>query len=324
MAAGGDTLQRDRARESENGLGHARVIDIQRGRLLAAMAQACVERGAANVTVAQVVQSAGVSRRTFYEVFDDVEDCLTCAIDDALAQAAAYVLPVSRAADSWRGRMRAGLEALLRFIEEEPYLGRLLIVETLGSGQGARERRERVVAQLAGAVDAGRTEAKGGTAANRLTAEGVVGSVLSILHARLVDGEESRPLGGLAGPLMSMIVLPYLGVAAARRELQRPTATPAPRVKPASSPLPRRMRLTYRTVRVLAAVAANPGASNRAIGIVAGVGDQGQISKLLGRLERLELIENSAAHLGRGEPNAWVLARRGEEVNGAFTARKGP
>jgi DNA-binding MarR family transcriptional regulator len=118
-----------------------------------------------------------------------------------------------------------------------------------------------------------------------------------------------------------MIVLPYLGTAAARRELERPAAKPALRARAPISLLPPGMRLTYRTVRVLGAVATNPGASNRAIGDEAGVDDQGQISKLLGRLEKLELIENSSARLGRGEPNAWVLTQRGEEVSGALTAR---
>lgn len=289
--------------------------------MLTAMAQVCAEHGAANVTVAHVVQRAGVSRRTFYEVFDDVDDCLLCAIDDALARATAEVLPAYRAADGWRGRMRAGLEALLRFVGEEPSLGRLLVVETLGAGSGALERRAHVMARLIDAVDAARAHANtGAAAASRLTAEGVVGSVLSVLHARLLESEE-RVLGELAGPLMSMIVLPYLGAAAARRELERPAAKPALRARRMARTLPPRMRLTYRTVRVLGAVAANPGASNRAIGEAAGVGDQGQISKLLGRLEKLELIENSGARSGRGEPNAWALTPRGEEVNGALTAR---
>ena len=58
------------------------------------------------------------------------------------------------------------------------------------------------------------------------------------------------------------------------------------------------MRLTYRTVRVLLAIAQHPGASNRQIGEDAGVHDQGQISKLLTRLHKLGLVDNIA---GEGE-----------------------
>jgi hypothetical protein len=80
------------------------------------------------------------------------------------------------------------------------------------------------------------------------------------------------------------------------------------------------MRLTYRTLRALNAIADHPGASNRAIGQVAEAYDQGQISKLLSRLERLGLVENMAGggHRPTGEPNAWRLTSRGVEVERAL------
>ena len=53
------------------------------------------------------------------------------------------------------------------------------------------------------------------------------------------------------------------------------------------------MRLTYRTVRVLSVIGEAPGASNREVAEGSGIADQGQISKLLARLERLQLIENT-------------------------------
>ncbi len=74
------------------------------------------------------------------------------------------------------------------------------------------------------------------------------------------------------------------------------------------------MRLTYRTVRVLVAIATVPGASNREVSDAAGVADQGQISKLLVRLERLGLIENVGEGHARGEPNAWQLTAKGQDV----------
>ncbi len=70
-----------------------RVAEIQRQRILGAMAQVAAERGAANVTVAHIVARAGISRRTFYELFEDRETCLVAALDEAIAAAAAVVLP---------------------------------------------------------------------------------------------------------------------------------------------------------------------------------------------------------------------------------------
>jgi DNA-binding MarR family transcriptional regulator len=76
------------------------------------------------------------------------------------------------------------------------------------------------------------------------------------------------------------------------------------------------MRLTYRTLRVLSAIATLPDASNREIADHAGVADQGQISKLLARLERLELIHNTGP-ITKGEPNAWQLTPKGHEIQQA-------
>src|SRR5450759_3052154 len=117
--------------------------------------------------------------------------------------------------------MRAGLCALLELLDYDPGIGRLVVVETLGAGPRALERRSRVLAQVIIAVDEGRLEAKKGDGPPPLTAEGVVGAVLAVLHGRLLEKNPGR-LIELAGPLMSMIVLPYLGPAAARRELDRP------------------------------------------------------------------------------------------------------
>ena len=78
------------------------------------------------------------------------------------------------------------------------------------------------------------------------------------------------------------------------------------------------MRLTYRTVRVLMAIAGHPGASNRIVADGSGISDQGQVSKLLARLEGLGLIANTGLGHPRGAPNAWRLTKRGEEVEQAI------
>lgn len=287
------------------------------------MVEESAERGAASVTVAHVVARAGVSRRTFYELFDDREDCFLAAFDDALARATRCVQDACDPEAGWAERIRTALTAILSFLDVQHGAGRLLIVGSLGAGAEALERRRRVLAQMTTFVDRGSVQAKAGAELPPLTAEGVVGGALSIVHARLLQ-RDGEPLIGLAAPLMSMIVLPYLGTGAARRELARP-APPAPRTRAAAVRDPLRelgMRLTYRTVRVLTAVAATPGGSNRQVADAAGIGDQGQISKLLGRLHNLGLIDNTGAGAMRGAPNAWVLTDRGWELHGVL-ARQG-
>jgi AcrR family transcriptional regulator len=300
--------------------------------MLAAMAEVAAERGAANATVAHVVARSGVSRRTFYEIFEDREDCFIAAFDDAAQRAGEYVLDAYEGAGKWHERMRAGLAGLLEFLEAEPFMGRLLVVESLGAGPAALERRRRLLQRLGVAVDEGRGARGQDPGLPELTAEGVVGAVLSVIHGRLLtrppvemDGghggaEKPGRLLDLTSPLMSMIVLPYLGQGTARREAARPNPKPTgPARGVRHDPLQRvGMRLTYRTMCVLSAIAAHPGSSNRRVADAAGVTDQGQMSKLLGRLLALGLIENVRAAPARGEPNSWRLTGRGQEIERAI------
>jgi AcrR family transcriptional regulator/DNA-binding MarR family transcriptional regulator len=282
------------------------------------------ELGIANVSVAHVVARSGVSRRTFYELFKDREDCFLAAFDEAVRCASERVLPVYERAGRWRERVRAGLIALLQFLDGEPSMGRLMIVEALAAGPQAQDRRQRMLARVIEAVDAGRGESNAASSAPPLAAEGVVGAVFSVIHARMTERERG-PLLDLTGSLMSMIVLPYLGAAAARKELERPLPAGKEDRRSAVSRDPLRgldMRLTYRTVRVLLAIAANPEASNRRIADAAEVTDQGQMSKLLARLHHLGLIENvGTGSASRGEPNAWTLTERGREVEQTIHAQ---
>jgi AcrR family transcriptional regulator len=336
-----------RARREGNGFGHAQVAQIQRARILAAMFDVATELGAASVSVADVVERSGVSRRTFYETFADREDCFLAAFEDALAFASQRVLPAYQAEKKWRERIRAAVIAFLFFLDEEPVIGRLLIRESLTGGAKTRMRREEVLAQLAGAIDMGREESGSAAAMlGPLTAEGLVGGALSILDARLSQPEHAPPvrgtlevipkghiprghaaasgLIGLANMLVSMIVLPYLGPAAARKELERPIEPRQSEHRDArllEDPFKDAgMRLTYRTARVLLAVSEHPGASNRAIGESAGMSDQGQISKLLGRLQRLGLVSNTGLGPGQGAPNAWTLTGTGRQLTKSIRA----
>ena len=134
---------------------------------------------------------------------------------------------------------------------------------------------------------------------------------------------EAQPLAELHGELVGIVVLPYLGAAAARREQQQPAPEPTGAALEALlgaggagedglAGLP--MRLTYRTMRVLEGVARHAGASNRQVADHAGIADQGQVSKLLARLQRAGLLVNGSAGHSKGEPNAWSLTPKGETV----------
>jgi AcrR family transcriptional regulator len=304
--------------------GHSQLADVQRSRIVAAMLDVAAELGAGDATVARVVARSGVSRRTFYEQFADREDCFLAAFDQAVARVAAFVVPAYEQPGPWRARIRAALCALLEALDREPTVARLLMAESLGAGPRALARRRNLQLQIIPILDLARAEARRADSPPPLTAEGVLGGVLSLIHSRMLSGEE--PLLRLLNPLMATIVLPYFGPAAARRELERPAPPARNGVAPvATDPLRELdMRLTYRTLRVLLAIGDLAGRgvqpSNRQVADAAGIRDQGQVSKLLSRLTQLGLVENVSEPQVRGEPNAWRLTPRGAEVRAALSA----
>lgn len=315
-----------RLRPGPNGLPRTQVTEIQRNRMLTAAVQAVEEVGYAKMTVAQVIGRAKVSRKTFYDVFLDREDCFLAAFDQAIAQGRTLAVEAYSHEPSWREGIRAGLARLLVFMDEEPGLARLCVVEALGAGPRVLESRAQVLDELAEVVDRGRALSSASRQPPEVTAEGVVGAVFAVLHTRLMEGGRD-PLSKLLAPLMSMIVLPYLGTRAASKELARPAPKrrrPARTIARPGSRDPLEgldMRLTYRTVRVLVVIGGHPGANNREIAEGSGIADQGQISKLLTRLRGLGLVENRGEGQTKGAANAWYLTERGAEVERAARPR---
>ena len=298
------------------------VAEMQRRRLLLAVGEVVGEHGVRGLTVGRVCAQAGVSRRTFYEQFSDGDACLLAALDAQLERLSMELRLRYERNGKWRDRIRDGLTCLLERLDGDPGMARLCVIETLRGGPGVLERRSRVLDGLATIVDEGRGEARAGSDPPPLTAQGVVGGALSVIHARLLADDQS-PLVELTGPLMAMIVHPYLGPAAARAELERPTPTSA-QVVPRQSADPFKglpIRFTYRTARVLATIAATPGASNRHIADNSGITDEGQMSRLLGRLNKCELVENQGEGHTKGEPNAWTLTPRGQAIQNTITQR---
>jgi AcrR family transcriptional regulator/DNA-binding MarR family transcriptional regulator len=315
-----------RLRPGPGGLPRGQVTQIQRSRMLAAAVEAVEDVGYARMTVAQVISRARVSRKTFYDVFADREDCFLAAFEQALGQARSIAQDAYSSESSWRDGVRAALARLLMFMDEEPGLAKLCVVEALGAGERVLERRAKVLDELAEVIDRGRLVTNTIREPPEVTAEGVVGAIFAVLHTRVLEHGDER-LTDLLGALMSMIVLPYLGARAAGRELSKPplevpndgrSRTPARHKDPLEG---LNMRLTYRTVRVLMVIAEHPGASNREIAEGSGIVDQGQISKLLNRLARLKLVENMGEGQDKGAANAWHLTARGAQVERATRPR---
>jgi AcrR family transcriptional regulator len=189
------------------------VRAIQRERMLAAMLVTVGELGYRTLTVQDVLGRAGVSRPTFYEQFEDKEDCFLAAFDAAAArmrrQLDAAVMDVG---GGWRDRFREGLRSLLRFVAEDPDAARTLIVEARASSPAGLRKRDELLDAFASCIE---TEAGKRSA---IAAAGVVGGIESVLYARL-QKRETDGLESLLPSLMYFAMLPYEGREAAAEEL---------------------------------------------------------------------------------------------------------
>jgi AcrR family transcriptional regulator len=294
------------------------VLAIQRDRLLAATVAVVADGGYARLSVGRIVERSRVSRNTFYGIFKSSGDCFGAAFDRLVDQGRTLVQEAYEREGSWRDGVRAALAELLSLMDEEPGPAKVCVVDALAGDDGVLESRARVLGELASAIDGGRELIPEGRVVPNFIAQSIVAGVFGLIHAHIVDGRDEG-LGALLGPLMYMIVLPYFGCTEASRELDG-AAYCAVRRRPVasnglSSPLDGlHIRLTYRTVQVLSVTGRYPGASNREVAGHAGVLDQGQISKLLHRLERLELLENRGLGEAKRGANSWHLTRLGAEV----------
>jgi len=194
------------------------VKAVQRERLLAAMIDALAEIGYNALTVQNVLTRAGISRPTFYEQFDDKEDCFLAAFDSAASRMRGRVeRGVAEAGTGWRDRLRGGLLGLLGFIADEPKEARALIVEARASTPAGLRRRDAMLDRYAACIDALVREDLD-EPPSAIAAAGVVGGIESVLYARLQKGEIEE-LGELLPSLMYFAVLAYAGREAAGDEL---------------------------------------------------------------------------------------------------------
>jgi DNA-binding MarR family transcriptional regulator len=278
-------------------------IERQRARKLVAVAEAERELHAAGLSSADRVRNCEAAQLDAFE-----------HVLELVAEAAVVAF---RAQEGWVDGVRAGLAALLEFFDEEPVLARFLVVGSAQAGPAVLARRKYVLERIAVVLDDERAPARAYPPA--LTAHAVASGVLGVLYARLSEPHPGA-LIELACPLMSFTVAPFLGARAARRELRRADETVQSATSTSLDLLqdPGKRLSHHREIEVLGVLALEPGLSNRQVGLRAGIKDQGHVSRLLARLARLGLIENTPAD-GRRGVKAWRLTASGEQLQTVAT-----
>ena len=200
-----------------HGLSREDVTNSQRQRLLDAMASVCAQRTYAATTIAEVVENAGVSRATFYELFRDKEDCFVATLDDWIRMLAAAIQPViyaERDGTGWPGKVRDVITALLEFIASKPDHATAAIVEALPAGERAFARYSAASHLLVSQLDQGRAFMHAGPTPPSGTARAIVGGGESLVVAELGSGRADR-VPELLPDILYLALTPYVGQEAA-------------------------------------------------------------------------------------------------------------
>jgi len=209
----------DQLTGGRHGLSVEQVRASQRVRIVQGMTAAVGEHGYHGVRVADVVWRAGVSRKTFYELFGGKDDCFAATYGVWIDRLLETTFTAFDTQTDWVDQLRAGLTALLGALAREPDAARLCFSEVVAAGGATQQRRELATTELARIFDAPGTPA--GPLGETLRG-GRVSELGETLRREIAAGRTAQ-LPALAPELMCAMVLPFFGMDAARRELTRGT-----------------------------------------------------------------------------------------------------
>lgn len=204
------------------------VEENQRQRIIEAIVDVAGLAGYASMSIEDIIGTAGVSRRTFYDHFSSKDEAFLIAINAITAELMERVRSAYEAADGFPAAIRDSLAAFLQFLADEPRYADVLIVEVLAAGAGPIARRNEVMATFAQLIRQGAERLPNRRHPPELAAETVVGGISEVVFARVLEGRTAE-LPSLQNDLAYSLMLPFLGHEQAKREAAKRPRPPEPR-----------------------------------------------------------------------------------------------
>jgi AcrR family transcriptional regulator len=285
-------------------------MPTQRDRLVAAMGELTAELGLAAVGVHHVCQRAGVSRRTFYEIYADRDACVVDMHEEAFGRLMGHLAEaVADAGTVWEDRAVAVTQALLGAWNADRVLAQLCLVSSVSGHAHALELRRTAMAQIAGLLADPPRQPMVETSVLACAISGIWG----LAFASLTEKPDAS-IADLAGVAIFMLLAPFAGRrhAAARAAGRGGTAAYVTRWTPTvvGGEDDRGLLVTELTSQTLRYLNGHPGAANIDIARAVDVRHESQMSRHLSRLEKAGMVKRRK----QGRTNAWVLTARGEEA----------
>src|SRR5260221_8275929 len=178
------------------------VVAHQRSRLLSATAEAVTEHGYAALAVRHVIEGAGVSRATFYQQFDDLQDCIVAAYGAASERLIRDISDACASQHSWPDGVVAAVDAGLEFTVTAPAQARLLLTGVNAPDRHLARCALTVRDRLVGLLRAGRELDPEASAPPDVVEEALIGGGISGIRGLLSPGPLQRlpPLQTPQGP----------------------------------------------------------------------------------------------------------------------------
>lgn len=236
----------------------------QRQRLLDAITGLAISDGYSDLTVAQVIAAAGVSRTTFYGCFEGREQCFAAALAPVAQQLLGGIREAVASAHPQHA-LRTATQALLAHARAQPARTRLLIGDTLTGGRELRDVRDRFIDDAARMVEHAHARLPADAAVPGLPAWLVLGAACRMLASRNGGGAQasSELADGLTAwieaydqPVVCERWLALARLAPAARSAFLPVALRPPRAPAAGGPsVPERVLAEHNWLRIVFATA---------------------------------------------------------------------
>lgn len=216
------TSNPERLPGGRHGLPRAYAVRSQRERLREAMVRVAAAKGYEATTVTDVIEVAGVSRKTFFANFKDKEACFLEAYDAVIDVLVAHVTSAFEAAsgEPWPERIAAGLGALVELLAAEADIARMAMVEVTAAGDDARARYRAALARFTPFLEEGRDYSKQTDELPPDTARFAIGGATSMIFDEIRAGRGPE-LERILPDLVFAVLMPYLGPEDAEDEMRR-------------------------------------------------------------------------------------------------------
>lgn len=183
------------------------------------MVREVAEKGFESLTVADIVERAGVSRATFYELFEDESECLFAAYDRVIDALVAHATRAFNRPGSWPVKMRRALGALLEAFAAEPEVAWMATVEVQAAGPDAQRSYRGALERFLPLFIEGRRYAQGNVLPADLERM-AVGGVEGMIFNEVIAGR-TEELPELLPDILFAVLVPYIGPQIAAAEVQR-------------------------------------------------------------------------------------------------------